>query len=128
MFGPGTPDPQWDLTLAIRSALELGGRFTAEIDERNAQARVDLHWAALQAGRLLGSTVKVDPGARSGTDGSLLAVTVVCVGDDRNERARAQEGLEGLRRSVRQAQTTPCCTPAIIPHPRTARRLVGSRA
>lgn len=118
---PGIPDPQWDLTLAIRTALELHGRYVAEVDERDAQAVVDLHWAARQAGRLLGTKVRVDLGAPLGHADYIVTATVQCVDDGGAERARAEEGLRLLLCTVRKAQTT-TCTPVLVPHPRQPQR------
>ena len=100
-----TPDPQWDFALAIRTALELHGHFEAEVDERDAQAVVDLHWAARQAGRLLGVRVKVELGAPVGAVDYIVSATVVLVDDDGAGRARAERGLELLVRSVQRAQS-----------------------
>jgi hypothetical protein len=116
----GTPDPQWDFTLVIRAALELHGRYVAEVDSRDAQALVDIHWAARQAGRLLGVQVNVDLSAPYGHADSVVTATVRCVDTDGLERARAEEGLQRLLHSVRAAQTT-SCVPVLVPRPRSHR-------
>jgi hypothetical protein len=99
----GTPDPQWEYALVIRSALELHGRYAVDVDTRDAQARVDIIWAARQAGRLLGVKVKIERSAPFGHADSTATVTVRCVASDGPERALAQAGLERLRQSVREA-------------------------
>lgn len=62
----GSPDPQWDFTLAIRAALQAHGRYSLDVDTRDAQARVDIQWAARQAARLLGARSKSRPAPHSG--------------------------------------------------------------
>lgn len=106
MAGGTTPDPQWALTLAIRTALEMHGQFEAEVDTRDRQSIVDLHWAGMQAGRLLGTKVKVDIGPTHGPRDHTATVTVCCVADGGAGRVRVQEGLQRLRRQVACAQVT----------------------
>ena len=120
------PDPQWDYTLLIRSALEEESVFVSEVDTRDAQALADLHWAARQAGRLLGSTVKVHLSGFYGHADSIVTVTVRCVeAPDSAERSRAAEGLKELLASVREAQGVEYL-PAVAPPPRIpAARLVS---
>jgi hypothetical protein len=96
----GTPDPQWDFALVIRSALETEGRYVVEVDTRDGQALVDVLWAARQAGRLLGVAVEVDRSPYYGHADSVVTATVRCVANDGVERARARAGLERLRESV----------------------------
>lgn len=98
------PDPQWALTLAIRTALQLHGRFDAEVDTRDAQSIVDLHWARRQAGRLLGTTVKVDVGPAHRPRDHAATVTVRSLADDRAGKARVEEGLRHLLRQVAEVQ------------------------
>ena len=99
----GTPDPQWDFALAIRDALASRGRYVIEVDTRDAQALVDILWAARQAGRLLGVKVKVDRSSYYGHAGSVVTTTVRCVEDEGRDRAVARAGLERLRQTVRGA-------------------------
>ena len=115
MTGSGTPDPQWDYTLAIRAALELHGHFEAEVDLRDSQAVVDLRWAALQAGRLLGARVKVDLGAPAADAEHIVSASVLLV--DGSDRARAEEGLGRLRECVHHVQESGIATTG-IPAPR----------
>jgi hypothetical protein len=112
------PDPQWALTLAIRAALELHGRYVAEVDERDAQAVVDLHWASRQAGRLLGVKVTVDVGAPYGHADYIATATVQCVDDGGPERFRAEEGLQVLLNTVRNAHAPACAPLVVVPRPR----------
>ena len=111
------PDPQWALTLAIRTALELHGRFLAEVDERDRQAVVDLHWAARQAGRLLGVKVKIEFGPPVGRAEYIVSATVHSVDDDGIGRARAEQGLQRLLQSVRGVRGP--VEPVVMPSPRT---------
>ena len=116
------PGRRWALTLAIRAALDVRGRFDAKVDERDAQAVLDLHWAARQAGRLLGVSVTVEFGA-AGSGGTVVPATVRCVGDGRAGRARAAEGLQRLLVAVYAAQASTTCTPVPsrrVPRPRGA--------
>ena len=117
MTRSGTPDPQWDYTLAIRAALELHGRFEAEVDLRDTQAIVDLRWAALQAGRLLGAGVTVDLGAPAAGVEHIVSASVLLV--DGSDRCRAEEGLRRLRECVHHAQEGGIA-PSGIPAPRGA--------
>ncbi len=124
----GIADPQWNFALAIRTALDLHGCFVTEIDERNAQARVDVHWAARQAGRLLGVAVTVEMRPQRGRADFIVTATVRCADPDAVQRSRAEAGLQKLLESVDEARHTPC-TPAAIPHPRSvARKATQKRA
>ena len=107
-----TPDPQWALTLAIRTSLELHGEFAAEVDERDAQSVVDLHWAARQAGRLLGQKVNVEFGAADGPADYIVPATVRGVDDGGQGRVHADEGLQRLLRAVQATQQRSCAPPA----------------
>jgi hypothetical protein len=101
----GTPDRQWEYALVVRAALELDGRYVVDIDTRDAQARVDVHWAARQAARLLGVKVAIETSAPFGHAKSTAAVTVRCVACGCPERA-ARAGLDRPRQSVREAAAT----------------------
>jgi len=117
--GEGVPDPQWAFTLLVREALEQQGSFVSEVDTRDAQALVDLHWAARQAGRLLGASVKLDLSAHYGHADSIVTATVRFVETaDPAERARATEGLKKLLASVREVQRSEYLTTP-VPAPRT---------
>jgi hypothetical protein len=118
----GIPDPQWELTLAIRAALDRTSRYVTDVDTRHAQAVVDLHWAARQAGRLLGMKIKVELGAYHGEDHSFVTATVLGVQVNPTERARAADGLGRLLKSVRAVQQEATCTPAGMPRPRGPQR------
>jgi hypothetical protein len=100
----GTPDPQWEYALVIRAALELHGRYVADVDTRDAQARVDLHWAARQAGRLLGVQITTETSAPFGHADSTVTLTVRCVASTGPDRETALAGLERLRRMVEAAR------------------------
>jgi len=113
-----TPDPQWDFTLLIRAALETVGEYAVEVDTRDAQALVDIRWAARQAGRLMGATVKVDLSSHYGHADSIVSATVRRIESDGPEHLIAKEGLQRLLASVLVAQGTTTCLPAEVPRPR----------
>jgi hypothetical protein len=117
--GLGTPDPQWEYALLIRSELERYGRYVSEVDTRDAQARVDIQWAARQAGRLLGVEVKVELSAPFGHARSTVTATVRCVDADGARRRRAEDGLVRLLRSVREVRDSSGTAGAVaVPMPR----------
>lgn len=125
----GTPDPQWAYMLLIRAELERSGRFVAEVDGRDAQARADIHWAARQAGRLLGVDVRIDLSAPFGHANSSVVATVRCVDSDGFQRCRAREGLARLLHSVRAVQDPSMAGSTVLtaPHPRTPQeRLISA--
>lgn len=112
-----TPDPQWDFTLLIRAAVETSGEFALEVDSRDAQAVVDVRWAARQAGRLMGAMVKVDLSYHHGRADSMVTATVRRVESAGPEHLIAEEGLQRLRASVRVAQGSTPCIPVQAPQP-----------
>ena len=96
----GHEDPLWGLTLEIASKLWFDGRYAFEMDPLPHQRLVNVHWAALRAGRLLGVRAKVKMiGPFSRTDPT-VRVTITFDDPDRRGKARAQEGLEALLRPV----------------------------
>lgn len=97
-------DPQWDLALEIASALWLHGECVLLVDPHPRQSLVDVRWAALQAGRLLGVRAKVNVAEPDGSGLPLLTATITFVDPGGRGRTRAQEGLEALLRSVRAHQ------------------------
>jgi hypothetical protein len=104
MHNLGTPDRQWDFALVIRGALEAHGMYVIEVDTRDAQAVVDILWAARQAGRLMGAKVKVDRSPHYGHAWSTVTATVRCVAPDASYASRsARTGLERPRHHVREA-------------------------
>lgn len=113
-----TPDPQWDFTLLIRAALETSGEFVSEVDSRDAQALVDIRWAARQAGRLMGAMVKVDLSSHHGPAESMVTATVRRIESDGPERLIAEEGLQRLLASVCVAQGRTTRAPVRAPQPR----------
>jgi hypothetical protein len=96
-----TPDPQWDFTLLIRAELERYGRYATDVDTRDVQAMADIHWAARQAGRLLGVKVKIDLSEPFGHADARVTATVRCVETGDAHRRLAEEGLQRLLDSVR---------------------------
>lgn len=122
--GGRTPDPQWALTLAIRTALELHGTFDAEVDLRDTQSVVDLHWAGRQAGRLLGAEVRVEVGAARGPKGQTATVTVRCLPESGARRAAVEAGMRQLLRQVADVQSASSAADApeaMVPHSSRAR-------
>ena len=111
------PDPQWDFTLVIRSALERGDTYVAEVDTRDAQAMVDIRWAARQAGRLLGVAVEVHVSAPYGHANSTSTVTLRGIEVDPSDRVMASEGLQRLLDSVLDVRRAPQ-THDQVPEPR----------
>jgi len=111
------PDPQWDFTLVIRSALERGDTYVAEVDTRDAQAMVDIRWAARQAGRLLGVAVEVHVSAPYGHANSTSTVTLRGIEVEPSDRAMASEGLQRLLDAVLDARGAPA-TLHLVPEPR----------
>lgn len=119
MNGDGrTPDPQWAFALLIRAALETSNAYAVEVDTRDAQAVVDIRWAARQAGRLMGATVKVDLSSHHGHADAMATATVRRIESDGPERLIAAEGLQRLLASVCDAQETTTRIPAQTPRPR----------
>ena len=100
----GTPDPQWDFTLVIRADLDRQGRYVTDVDTRDAQALADIHWAARQAGRLLGVKVRVDLSAPYGHADSTVTATVRCIKTDESQRRMAEDGLQRLLGALRATQ------------------------
>jgi hypothetical protein len=98
-------DRQWDLAIDIASELWLYGEYVVEMDPLPAQRLVDVQWAALEAGHLLGAraTIRVTETRRKPDPRVTVRVTFV----DPNGRGlqRAQEGLDALLRSVQEAQS-----------------------
>jgi hypothetical protein len=97
-------DPQWDLAIDIAADLWLYGEYVVEVKPYPVQQVVDIHWAALQAGRVLGAQAKVQVGERSRTTDPLVTVSVTFVDPDGRGLERAQKGLDALLRSVHDAQ------------------------
>jgi hypothetical protein len=118
-LGLGTPDPQWEYALLIREELERYGRYESDVDTRDAQARVDIQWAARQAGRLLGVEVRIELSAPFGHADSTVTATVRCVDVDGDRRRRAEEGLARLLHSVQEIRNPSGTAPAAaVPAPR----------
>lgn len=99
-----TPDPQWGFVLAIRAELDAHGRYSIDVDTRDAQARVDVHWAARQAARLLGAKVQIDTSSPFGHADSIATMTIRCIEGVNSDRRRVEAGLDRLRRSVEATQ------------------------
>lgn len=100
---PEQQDPQWALTLEIASKLWFLGSCTLEVVPSPFQQVVNVHWAALQAGRLLGVRTRVR--VIFPLDPKHPTVTVAITFDDLDGRGkiRAEEGVEKLLRSVAQS-------------------------
>ena len=99
----GRQDPQWDLTLEIAGKLWLYGEHVVEIDPTPTQRRVDLQWAARQAGRLLGVRTHLEIGPTEGPSPA-LSMRITYVDPDGNGLVRAQDGLDSLVRAVHEEQ------------------------
>lgn len=97
-------DHQWDLTLEIASALWFRGECVLLVDPHPLQQLVDVRWAALQAGRLLGVRAKVEVSEPASARCPIVTATITFDDLDGRGRTRAQAGLEALLRSVRTQQ------------------------
>lgn len=102
--GPGG-DRRWDLAIDIASELWLYGEYVVELDPLPAQRLVDVHWAALEAGHLLGARAKIRVTATRRWPDPRVTVTVRYVDPNGRDLRRAQEGLDALLRSVQKAQS-----------------------
>jgi len=98
-------DRQWDLAIDIASELWLYGEYVAELDPLPAQRLVDIRWAALEAGRLLGARAKVRVTETRRKPDPRVTVSVRYVDPNGRSLQRAQEGLDALLRSVQNAQS-----------------------
>ena len=94
--------PQWDLTLEIASGLWYDGDYSFVVSPENQQELVDVHWAALQAGRLLGVRSKVRVRGPATSQDPAITVTVTFTDPGGLGRKRAREGFEKLLQSVRE--------------------------
>jgi len=97
-------DPHWDLAIDIAADLWLYGEYVVEMESFPTQRLVDVQWAALQAGRLLGAQAKIDVSEQSCTTEPRVTVTVTFVDPNGRGLERAQKGLDALLRSVHEAQ------------------------
>ena len=95
-------DPRWDLTLEIASRLWFYGEYAFQVAPNPQQELVDLHWAALQAGRLLGGRAKVKVARPFFGADPTVTVTITFADPDGRARARAQDGVDALLRSVQE--------------------------
>jgi hypothetical protein len=93
-------DPQWDFILEIASKLWYDGEYSFAVNANVQQELVDAHWAALQAGRLLGVHAKVRVRGPSRAE-PLTMVTVTFTDPDGRSRKRASDGFARLLNSVR---------------------------
>lgn len=97
-------DPQWDHVIEIAAKLWVDGRYVVELDPSPTQRFVDLHWAARQAGRVLGGVAKVHTSRPKGPDGRRVVVTVTFEDPTGHGLQQAEEGLEKLMRMVLEEQ------------------------
>jgi hypothetical protein len=105
-------DRQWDLAIEIASELWLYGEYVVEMDALPAQALVDVRWAALEAGHLLGARAKISVTETRRTPCRRVTVSVRFVDPNGRGLQRAQEGLDALLRSVQEAQSHEVVRPA----------------
>jgi hypothetical protein len=97
-------DPQWDRVIEIAAKLWVDGTYAVELETSPAQQYVDLHWAARQAGRVLGGIAQVHTSRPRGPDGRRVVVTVTYVDPTGHGLQNAEEGLEKLMRMVLEEQ------------------------
>lgn len=95
-------DPQWDLVLEIASKLWYYGEHLFVVNPSPHQQLVDVHWAALQAGRLLGVRAKVTVSEPFSKTDPRVTVTITFEDPTGRVRSRAEEGFERLLHEVRQ--------------------------
>lgn len=98
-------DRQWDLAIDIASELWLYGEYAVELDPLPAQRLVDVRWAALEAGRLLGARAVIRVTETRPMPDPRVTVSVRYVDPSGRSLQRAQEGLDALLRSVQNAQS-----------------------
>jgi hypothetical protein len=96
-------DPLWDLVLVIADQLWSYGEYSVVIDPVPTQQLVDVQWAGLQAGRIIGAPTDVEI-TRYGS-GPAVIVRVTYVDPDGLGLVRAQQRLDALRLSVRRHRT-----------------------
>ena len=100
-----TGDRQWDLAIDIASELWLHGEYVVELDPLPAQRIVDIRWAALEAGHLLGARAKIRVTEVRRRPERRVTVSVRFVDPNGRSLQRAQEGLDALLQSVQEAQS-----------------------
>lgn len=98
-------DRQWDLAIDIASELWLYGEYVVELDPLPAQRLVDIRWAALEAGHLLGARAEIRVTQTRREPDPRVTVSVRFVDPHGRSLQRAQEGLDALLRSVQKAQS-----------------------
>ena len=89
--------PLWDLVLEIADQLWAYGEYAVVMEAVPIQRLVDVQWAGLQAGRIIGAPTEVEI-TRCG--GPAVIVRITYVDPDGLGLVRAQERLDDLRRSV----------------------------
>jgi hypothetical protein len=97
-------DRRRDLAIEIASELWLYGEYVVELDPMPAQRFVDVRWAALEAGHLLGARAEIRVTEVRRKPDSLVRVSVRYIDPSGRSLKRAQDGLDSLLRSVQQAQ------------------------
>ena len=97
-------DPQWDRVIEIAAKLWVDGSYVVELDTSPTQGFVDLHWAARQAGRVLGGVAQVHTSRPRGPDGRQVEITVTYVDPTGRGLQNAEAGLEKLMRMVLEEQ------------------------
>jgi len=100
MASQASNDPHWDRVVEIASKLWIDGEYVVELDPSPTQRFVDLHWAAHQAGRVLGGRARIETSGARGPEDPTVTVTVRYVDPDGKGLQRAEEGLENLIRHV----------------------------
>lgn len=107
-------DPLWELVLEIADRLWVYGEYAVVMERVPTQPLVDVQWAGLQAGRLIGTQTDVQVIPCGGLN---VTVRVTFVDPDGRGLVRAQQRLDALRRSVRSHQEGRRDTPAGRPPP-----------
>lgn len=99
-------DHQWDLVIEIATKLWVDGQFVFELNPVPTQRFVDLHWAARQAGRVLGGRAVLRTSAPGSPEDPTIAMTVTYLDPTGRALLHAEEGLEALMRMVLEHNTS----------------------
>ena len=117
-----TPDPQRDLVTEIALQLRLYGVHEIVIDDCTDQRLVDVRWAVLRAGRMLGARPSIQLLTRGGQ--SPTSLTVIITGGDPAgpDSSRTRVGLDALLQAVMDEPAPTRAPLRLVPRPTRRRR------
>jgi len=123
-----TPDPQCDLMTEIALQLRLYGVHEIVIDDCTDQRLVDVRWAVLRAGRMLGARPSIELCTRAGQ--SPTSLTVIITGGDPAgaECSRARAGLDALLQAVMDEPAPTRAPLRLVPRQSARRRTRAAHA